>query len=85
MPAPSINISEDSLTANEITMQQRRFNAQNAHQALVAQGLVKSGTIAPGLGKQGIPPELERTYHLGIIPGANSKDGMVRMREIRAN
>lgn len=30
MPAPSINILEDSLSATEITMQQRRFNAQNA-------------------------------------------------------
>jgi len=30
MPQPSIEIPEDSLSAFEITMQQRRFNAQNA-------------------------------------------------------
>ena len=42
MPQPSINIPEDSLSASEITMQQRRFNAQNAHQAQLAQGLIKS-------------------------------------------
>jgi DNA replication licensing factor MCM7 len=33
MPPPSINISEDNLTAYEIAMQQRRFNAQAAHQS----------------------------------------------------
>jgi len=35
--------------------------------------------------KLGIPPELERTYHLSIVPGENSKKGYVKMREIKAN
>jgi len=33
----------------------------------------------------GIPPELERNYHLSIVPGENSKNSFVKMREIKAN
>jgi DNA replication licensing factor MCM7 len=53
---------------------------------LVAQGLLKSdANKGPRNAKQGIPPEMERNYHLSIVPGENSKKSFVRMRDIRAN
>ena len=33
----------------------------------------------------GIPPELERQYHLQIVPGENAKEKFVPLREIKAN
>ena len=42
MPQPSIEIPEEALSAFEIVMQQRRFNAQNAKQAMIAQGLIRA-------------------------------------------
>lgn len=52
----------------------------------MAQGLLKSdGNKGARNAKQGIPPELERNYHLSIVPGENSKRGFARMRDIRAN
>ena len=43
MPQPSIQISEEDQTAFDVVMQQRRFNAEQAKQTLIAQGLVKNG------------------------------------------
>ena len=87
MPQPSIEIPEEALSAFEIVMQQRRFNAQNAKQAMIAQGLIRADQEQTGAknAKLGIPPELERQYHLSITPGENSKKGFVKMREIKAN
>ena len=62
-------------------MAQRRFNAVNANQAMIAQGLLKPDQAQNGKPyKLGIPPELERTYHLSITPGENSKKNVVQMR-----
>jgi DNA replication licensing factor MCM7 len=69
-------------------MQQRRFNAVNAQQAMIAQGLMRPGEQqnGQGLSKMGIPPELERNYHLSIVPGgALTKKTFVKMREIKAS
>jgi len=55
---------------------------------MIAQGLIKpDGTVTGGArnAKMGIPPELDRGYHLSIVPGANSKHGVQKMREIKAN
>ena len=35
--------------------------------------------------KQIIPPELDRQYQVFIVPGANAKKELVRMRDIKAN
>ena len=87
MPQPSIEIPEEAMSSFEIVMQQRRFNAQNAKQAMVAQGLIRPDQDITGANKAktGIPPELERQYHLSIVPGENSKKPFVKMREIKAN
>lgn len=79
---------EEDQTTFDIVMQQRRFNAANAQQAMVAQGLIRQGEQAngQGLSKMGIPPELERSYHLQIVPGgALAKKTFVKMREIKAH
>jgi DNA replicative helicase MCM subunit Mcm2 (Cdc46/Mcm family) len=53
---------------------------------MIAQGLIRPDAAAnAGKAKLGIPPELERAYHLSIVPGVNSKKGFVKMREIKAN
>ena len=82
MPQPSVEISEENQSSYEIIMNQRRFNAANAHRDMVAQGLVRQET---GKAKLGIPPELERSYHLCIVPGENAKKQIVNMRDIKAN
>ena len=67
-------------------MQQRRFNAGVAQQAMVAQGLMRNGeTQTTGRARSGIPPELERQYMLSIVPGENSKKNFCKMRDIKAN
>jgi len=85
MPAPSIRIQEEDLTTNDIVMQQRRFNASQAHQQMVAQGIIRPGQDMNSGMKNQIPPELERQYHVCILPGMNSKKDVVKMREIKAN
>jgi len=55
---------------------------------MIAQGLMRPGEQAngQGLSKMGIPPELERNYHLQIVPGGNlQKKTFVKMREIKAS
>ena len=88
MPQPTVQMREEDQTTFDIVMQQRRFNAANAQQAMVAQGLIRAGEQAngSGLSKMGIPPELERSYHLQIVPGgALAKKTFVKMREIKAH
>lgn len=87
MPTPTIPTREEDQSTFDIVMQQRRFNAANAQQAMVAQGLIRLGDqpIGQGSNKMGIPPELERNYHLQIVPGGNlAKKTFVKMREIKA-
>jgi DNA replication licensing factor MCM7 len=55
---------------------------------MISQGLIKAGEVATGQGlaRMGIPPELERNYHLSIVPGgSSSKKTFVKMREIKAS
>lgn len=52
---------------------------------MVAQGLTNNAAMKAKKGKLGLPPELERTYHLSIVPGENSKKGFTKMRDIKAN
>ena len=52
---------------------------------MVAQGLVRADTQNQNTGNIGIPPELERSYHLSIIPGNEGKKDFLKMREIKAN
>jgi DNA replication licensing factor MCM7 len=88
MPMPTVQAREEDQTTFDIVMQQRRYNAMNAQQAMIAQGLIKAGEVATGQGlsKMGIPPELERNYHLSIVPGGNSaKKTFVKMRDIKAS
>jgi len=49
---------------------------------MLQQGLVKPGDTGKN---HGIPPELERSYHVQITPGKNAKTNFIRMREIKAN
>lgn len=89
MPQPSVVIAQEDLTSFEIVMQQRRFNAANARQAMIAQGIIKVGQttqLGSHQARNEIPAELERAYHLSITPGSNSKKhGFIKMREIKAN
>ena len=88
MPMPTVQTREEDQTTFDIVMQQRRFNAANAQQSMVAQGLIRAGEqpVGQGLSKMGIPPELERNYHLQIVPGGNlAKKTFVKMREIKAS
>lgn len=66
MPQPSVTIREEDESTFDVVMKQRRYNAQNAQQAMISQGLIRPGDQATGgqLSKMGIPPELERNYHL---------------------
>jgi hypothetical protein len=66
MPMSTIATREEDQTTFDIVMQQRRFNAANAQKAMIAQGLIRAGDqhVGQGLSKMGIPPELERNYHL---------------------
>lgn len=87
MPQPSVERDEHQ-SAFDIVMAQRRFNAVNANQQMIAQGLAKADTPGVNSGrpqKLGIPPELERNYHLSITPGKDAKKQLVDMRKIRAN
>ena len=84
IPPASVDLKEEDFTTFDIVMQQRRFNATNASQAMRAQGL-NTQNHGPGNSKMGIPPELERTYHLSIIPGNDAKKEFLKMREIKAN
>jgi hypothetical protein len=68
MPPPSVNLREEEFTNFDVLMQQRRFNAANAFQQKVAQGLVKAD--AKPNEREGIAPELERQYHVSFVPGA---------------
>ena len=43
MPQPSIVIAQEDMSSFDIVMQQRRFNAANARQAMIAQGIIKVG------------------------------------------
>ena len=54
---------------------------------MIAQGLMRADGNNKGSGhsKSGIPPELERSYHLSIVPGAEAKKEFAKMREIKAN
>lgn len=86
LPQPSKDIGDGMQSSYDIVMAQRRFNAVNANQAMIAQGLAKPDQGQSGRPqKLGIPPELERTYHLSITPGENSKKDLVDMRKIKAN
>lgn len=55
---------------------------------MIAQGLIRPGEQPNGQGmtRVGIPPELERNYHLQIVPGGNAaKKTFVKMRDIKAS
>ena len=88
MPMSTIATREEDQTTFDIVMQQRRFNAANAQKSMIAQGLIRAGDqhVGQGLSNMGIPPELERNYHLQIVPGgALTKSTFVKMREIKAS
>lgn len=61
-------------------MKQRRFNAAQALQQKIAQGSAKDPNQKQNIG---IPPELERQYHISFTPGP--KQHFVKLREIKAN
>ena len=88
MPQTTLNLREEDLSTFDIMMKQRRYNAANAEQHMINQGLIKPGEQpkSNGLTKMGIPPELERSYHLSIVPGGNSgKKHYTKLREIKAS
>lgn len=42
--------------------------------------------MGPGASKMGIPPELERQYHVQIVPGGiEAKKTFVKMRDIKSS
>ena len=66
MPQPNVEFGADDQTTFEVLMQQRRQNNAAAQSQMLQQGLVKAGDTGRN---QGIPAELERSYHVQITPG----------------
>ena len=82
MPQPSCEFRPEDHSTFDVLMQQRRQNNAQAHAQMLQQGLIKPGDAGKN---QGIPPELERSYHVQITPGQNAKKNFIRMRDIKAN
>ena len=82
MPNSSINFREEDLSTFEVIMQQRRFNFQQTKLNAAQNGMGKQGAEVDA--KQQIPPELERSYQVTIVPGEFDKKNVIKMREVKS-
>ena len=82
-PQPSVNLSEEDLSSWDIINQQRAYNFQLQQANRAAQGFTNKdgGDSDP---HSMIPPELERSYQVVVVPGEAAKKSVVPMREVKS-
>ena len=83
MPRPSVNFREEDMTSFDLIMEQRKFNMQMSQQIKAQRGLTKPGAESDP--SQRIPPELERSYQIVLVPGEFSKKNIIKMRDLKSS